>query len=314
MNIKKGDVKTIFPFFLIKSKIFGNRLISLPFLDFGGVRGEFDKKFILEVLNEIKEKFKGDSRYLEIRLNSFSPDYKKIEKILLEEGFKKELKGYQFILKLKKEEELWEGFDRLARKGIKKAKKSDLRIKEMDSEKELRIFYDLYIKNMRNFGTPQHSYEYFANLLKKFKENFRGLNCYKNEKLIGSLIVLYSEDYMYAAYNFSEHNSLIYQPNDLLYWKMITWAIKNNIKYFDFGQCEPNVEKGTHAYGIYKFKRKWTGDLYERPYFKYSFGCVGDKENSSEKDKYKKMIGLWKTLPLPIIKKLGPKIASQLAL
>jgi lipid II:glycine glycyltransferase (peptidoglycan interpeptide bridge formation enzyme) len=307
----KEKITKVFPFFLVESKLFGNRIISQPFIDSCGPLGDFDKKFIQNVINEIKEKFK-DIKHIEIRLNTFVKNYEKIESCLSEMGFKKESKRHQFILKLESEESLWGKFDRITRKAIKKAEKSELKLKEIINEEELKKFYELYLKDMRAFGTPQHSYDFFSNLLNIMNKNFRGLNCYKDGNLIGSLIVFYTKDYMYAAYNFSERNYLKYQPNDILYWEMIKWAIRKNIKYFDFGQTEINAEEGSHAAGIYKFKKKWLGNLYERPYFYLSFGP--EEKISDKKKGYEKAIEIWKKTPKPLIKIMDLKICSQLAL
>ena len=78
MNIKDKVVKTIFPFFLVKSKIFGDRLISQPFIDVGGPLGEFDENFIIGVIENLKRKFEKDLKSIEIRINTFLSDYEKI--------------------------------------------------------------------------------------------------------------------------------------------------------------------------------------------------------------------------------------------
>ncbi len=311
LNIKE-EIKSVFPFFLIKSRIFGNKLISQPFSDFGGPKGEFDKKFLLEVIKDIKGKFKGQITHIELRLNNFSEEYPEIEKLLFEQGFKKESGNkHQFILRLTNEENLWNTFDRITRKGIKKAKKSELELKDITNEKELKRFYKLYLKNMKKFGSPQHSYSFFLNLLKYLKDNFKGINCYKKEKLIASLISFYTKDYMCAAYNSSEHEYLKYQPNDLLHWEMIRWAIQKGIKYFDFEECEIDAKKGTHAAGLYRFKAKWKGELYERPYFYYYFK-KRKRDYIKKKNNLKKYRSVWSKLPFPIIKLIGPKICSEL--
>ena len=309
LNKKNNNIDIIFPFFLIKSKIFGNRLISLPFIDFGGTIGKIDNKFLKEALNYIKKN--ENVSKIEIRLNDFVEDYKKIEKNLINSGFKKEFKKNQFILQLRDEEELWNNFNRITKKGIKKAKKSNLQLKEINNEKELKLFYKLYFNNMKNFGAPQHSYNFFNNLM-NMKKEFKGLNCYKEGELIGSLIILYTKDYAYAAYNVSNRKFLIYQPNDLIHWEIIKWCIKKRIKYFDFGQCDANSKEGTHDYGIYKFKRKWGGRLYNRYYFYYGF----DKKDKIKSVKKKRDLlkEIWSKLPYPLIKIIGPKIASQLGI
>lgn len=312
LNNKEGEIKGIFPFFFVESKRFGNRLISQPFIDFGGPVGEYDSDFIVECLNEIKLNFKESCEYVEVRLNNSVDYYKEIEENLMSQGFEKDLRRQQFILDLTNEEELWGGFDRITRKAIKKAEKSELKIREINGKEELKFFYELYIKSMRNFGTPQHSLDYFEYLLKSDKI-FKGLNCWKDGKLISSLIILHSENYAYAAYNFSEPEYLKYQPNDLLYWEIIKWAIKSKIKKFDFGQVEANAPEGSHAAGIFKFKNKWGGKLYDRPYFYYYFSNQS-KKVENKRDKYAFATKLWKKLPLFILNIVGPKICAQLAL
>lgn len=307
-----NNVKAIFPFFIVKSKLLGNRLISLPFIDNGGFLGEYKKEDIRKLIKELKKI--DDLKYIEIRLNSFMENFENDKKILLKLGFNKEKSKNQIILELKNKDILWDGFNRITKKGIKKAEKSELKIKEINNEKEIKIFYKLYIKNMKNFGTPQHSYKYFLNLFRCLKKKFKGLNCYKNKILIGSIIILYTKNYSYLAFSISDSKYSKYRPNDLLHWEIIKWAEKDNIKYFDLGQCEANAPQRSRAEGIYKFKKKWLGEVYDRNYFYYYFDKKDKKESVRNKNKLKKFKIIWKKLPLPIIKIIGPKIASQLGI
>jgi len=307
-----NNVKAIFPFFIVKSKLMGNRLISLPFIDNGGFLGEYKKEDTKTLIEELKKI--DDLKYIEIRLNSFMENFENDKKILLKLGFNEEKSKNQIILELRNKDVLWECFDRITRKGIKKAEKSKLKIREIKNEEEIKMFYKLYLKNMKNFGAPQHSYKYFSNLFRFLKKEFKGLNCYKDKKLIASLIVLFSKNHIHAAYNSSDNRYLIYQPNDLLHWEIIKWAYKNNIKYFDMGQCEANAEKGTHAEGIYRFKKKWLGEVYQRDYFYYYFDEKDEKKTEKDKDRLKRFRNIWKRLPSLIIKIIGPKIASQLGI
>lgn len=311
MSIKNNKVNALFPFFLVKSKLFKDRLISLPFFDNGGFLGEYAQEDLKELIIELK-KIPG-LKGVEIKLNSFLNEYKTNRNIFLEEGFAEEDSKNQIVLELKNKEELWEDFDRMTKKGIKKAEKSGLTLKEIGEENELKKFYKIYLKNMKDFGSPQHSYKYFANLFNYMKEEFKGLNCYKGEELIGSLIVLCYNDLIYAAYNSSERKFLKYQPNDLLHWELIKWGAEKGIKYFDFGQCDKDAEKGNHAEGIFRFKSKWKGKIYDKKSFYYN---LSKDKNSKEnkKNNLKKFRAVWKKLPLPILKIIGPKINSQLGI
>lgn len=301
--------KAIFPFFMVKSKLLGNRLISLPFLDNGGFLGSYNKENIKELIRELKKDEK--IKHIEVRMNASSENFKKVEKILKDIGFEKEASRQQFIVRLTSEKDLWKRFHKHTRNDIRKAEKSNLKIKEIEDDSELKKFYKLYLKNMKFFGTPQHSYNFFKNLLEIAKRNMIGFNCYFKNKLIGSIILFYQGKHGYISYNVSDINYREHRPNDLLYWKTIKWAMKKGIKDIDLGQIDKNSED-ERAIGLYKFKRKWLGETYDRTYFYYSFGRR--KENIEKKDKLKKFRTVWKKLPLPIIKIFGPKVASEVAL
>jgi hypothetical protein len=304
--IKENKIIGIFPFFMIKSKIFDNRLISLPFIDTCGFLFKDDNalKYIIEKIKDEHQNTK-----LEIRLNTFLKNFNKTEKILLKQGFKETKEKKQAIIQLKPEEEMWNKFHKHTRNDIRKAEKSDLTIKIIDDEKELLKFYKLYTHNMKAFGTPPHSYKFFQNMMELMKCNFYGLNCYKDDKIIGSLILLHHKTQGYIAFNASDNKYLQYRPNDLLYWQTIKWSIKNKIQYLDLGQVEINASEGSHALGLQRFKDKWLGDLYDRIYFNYP-----NNEGISKKDKYKKLRKLWSMLPQFIIKRIGPKICSELGI
>jgi len=297
-----------FPFFIVKSYLFGDRLISVPFLDVGGPSEKISSSLVDKII-----KFANYKKLIkiEVRTNTFSKNFKNVEKILLKNGFEKNAEKSQFIISLLSEEKMWKNFHKHTRNDIRKSEKSGLVLKKIDSEKELENFYFLYLKEMKNFGTPQHSYEFFLNLMKEMGENFFGISCYKNEKIIGSLIALYEEKYGYIGFNVSDRENLQFRPNDFLYWPTIKHSIKRKSEYLDLGQVEKNASKGSRAHGLYKFKNKWLGTLYERIYFTYSFEKL---ENADNREKLKKLRSFWKKLPLPLIRLIGPKITRELGI
>ncbi len=129
------------------------------------------------------------------------------------------------------------------------------------------------------------------------------------EDIAGSIILFYNGKNGYISFNVSEPKYRQYRPNDFLYWEIIKLAIKKGVKYLDLGQIDKD-SSDQRAIGLYKFKRKWLGDVHDRVYYYYD---LEKKENKSEKkDKLKKFRSIWKKIPSPILKLIGPKIASQL--
>src|SRR3989338_3982293 len=58
-------IKTILPFVAVKSILFGNRIISTAYLEYGGFVGE--EKEVNSILCHLQERYGKDYAYLEIR-------------------------------------------------------------------------------------------------------------------------------------------------------------------------------------------------------------------------------------------------------
>jgi lipid II:glycine glycyltransferase (peptidoglycan interpeptide bridge formation enzyme) len=280
----------------VKSFIFGERIISLPFLDVIEVK-DIEKEDVSETLN------------FEVRLSEFYAGFFSLKKKLIEFGFKENFVKAHIVSELTSEEDFWKRFHKHTRNDIRKAEKSGLKIKKINSLIELKKFYFLYLKEMKNFGTPQHSFKFFENCFNLLKKDFCGFNCYKRKKLIASVILFINNDYGYVSFNVSDSNFRNFRPNDFLYGNLIRWAIKNKIKFFDLGQVDLNPTKNSREENLLKFKRKWLGKEYRRIYFTKGFDYKQKKKES-----LKKFRRIWRHLPTPIIKIIGPRVVSRMGI
>ena len=99
-GIEDNGVKFIAPFFLIKSNLFGDRLISVPFLENGGFLGMIDKKSLKELKEKILEDLRNKNiKNIEIRLNSSMKDFERIRGIFNRLGFDEDSSKRKFIIK-----------------------------------------------------------------------------------------------------------------------------------------------------------------------------------------------------------------------
>jgi lipid II:glycine glycyltransferase (peptidoglycan interpeptide bridge formation enzyme) len=274
--------------------LFGKKIVSLPFID-----TIYTKIITREDLLETEN--------FEIRLSEINPDIENIKRILLKEGFNENIFKGHIVSELTSEKDFWERFHKHTRNDIRKAEKSGLILKKIDSKRELEKFYEIYFEEMKRFGTPQHSQKFFENCLEIMEESFVGWNCYKDDKIIGTITLFVNEDYVYVPFNISDINFRDLRPNDLLYWESIKWCIKNNKKFFDIGQIDLEYQNNSREESLIRFKRKWLGKEYRRLYFTRGF-----KIEYAKKDKLKKFRAVWKNLPRIIIKLIGPKICSNL--
>ncbi|HOW36929.1 MAG TPA: GNAT family N-acetyltransferase [Candidatus Pacearchaeota archaeon] len=285
----------------VKSKIFGEKIIFLPFLDTLQLSSEIDEKELNKLL-ENNEKTK-----LEIRTSESDVNLKKLEKVLMKKGFVNNVVKGHILSELTSQEDFWNRFHKHTRNDIRKAEKSSLEIKKIGDLKELKQFYSLYLQQMKEFGTPQHSFLFFKNCLEVMLDSFYGLNCYFNKRLIGSIILFINKEYAYVSFNVSNPKYRGTRVNDLLYWEAIKWGMKNKIKKLDIGQVDLEHEPNSREENLFKFKTKWLGKVYKKVYFTKNFAY-----ESSKKDSLKKFRAIWKKLPLFLIKFIGPLICSQL--
>jgi lipid II:glycine glycyltransferase (peptidoglycan interpeptide bridge formation enzyme) len=248
-NCKNLSTKSM-PFVKVKSKIIGERIILLPFLDVFPIR----ELSYSEIYNFLKQE-KNNKEKIEIRLSEFNENLDLISKTLKKNGFKRNIVKGHIVSNLTNQEDFWNRFHKHTRNDIRKSEKSDLIIKKIDSIKELKKFYSLYLREMKRFGTPQHSFNYFKNCLDLMKENFFGLNCYFNNKVVGSIIIFLDKENGYIAFNVSSKKARNLRPNDLLYWEAIKECMQRGVKNLDFGQIDLSSISGSREENLLRFKK-----------------------------------------------------------
>ena len=143
---------------------------------------------------------------------------------------------------------------RSIRRFIRKAEENNLSFRLGNSEKDLKIFYDLEVKLRRDIGLPPAPYNFFYSIwsnLKKSSMVFLPIVSVDKEPIAASL-VLYYKDRIYFEYTgLSKKHKKLY-GNHKIHWEMIKLAQKEyNIKYVDLGRVSIN-----HASLIF-FKENW---------------------------------------------------------
>ena len=119
----------------VKSKIFGNRLISLPFSDYGKL-GPVDEKEVGFIVDE------AGASYVEIRIPEWRDE---ILKTFYENGFLIGVTYKTFLLNISENwEKMWKNLNKKIRNSIRYALKNEVKIRSVKEEDDLKIFYNLY--------------------------------------------------------------------------------------------------------------------------------------------------------------------------
>lgn len=296
MAKEDGKVKGILPLFLIKSRIFGSSLVSLPFVDYGGVTAkskETAKKLISAAI-EIAKENKVD--YLELR------DIKQME----DERLLVKKTKVSFILPLNPNPEiiLKKVLHQNKRNKIRKANKY-LNVSIGKGEEEILKCNKVFSKAMRELGTPIYPKQFIRNIVETFPDqtviflaNFEG-------KVIGAKLAFLFKDVMIFLLHYSIREFFKFAPNDFLYWTAIKYACENGYKTCDFGRC--TLDSGT-----FEFKKKF-GAEQRQLYYKYYLNNTSEVPDlSPSSKKYKLAIAIWKRLPLFITEMVGPRIIKSI--
>jgi serine/alanine adding enzyme len=294
---KDDEIKILLPITSIKSKIFGNKIISSSYIEYGGFVGDF--RLFSEIVLSLQEKFKADNDYLEIRGNILG-NHPTLGKYMKKENLYK-----RFVLDL--EGDVWKGIQKSKRKAIKKSH-GLVEIKGVQ-EPELDEFYQLYLENMKRFGSPPYSKKYFQSFYKHLVSKGMGkiLGSYVEGKLVSALLGFTYGNRVHILIAISDPKSQELRPNDATHWSFIKWAIENKYKHFDFGR----VREGS---GQYEYKRKWGGELIDLPSYFMLWNTQDVPITDPNSAKYKLMVSTWKKLPLKITEKLGMKLRKELGI
>jgi FemAB-related protein (PEP-CTERM system-associated) len=291
--------KGVFPLAYVKSFIFGNRLISLPFADYGGPCTN-DK----ETTDELISKGENTGKELNVDFIEIRSPCEEHFDIFKKHGFVRRDDYFTFILELDREvEELWRIIGRKNRNMVRKAEKSDVKIVEAKSKSDLKAFYTSYLKTMKRLGSPPQPYKFFETIWNLFypKNLIIPLATYNDMHIGGSLFFIH-KDTIHHAYNCSLKDYLGLGQNDLMQWYIIKWGNENGFKYLDFGRTRENA-------GNVLFKKRWGGELVKMPYF-YKFYKKELKER--EEIQYEGLSKLWsKYMPEFVANRIGARIIKQ---
>ena len=296
----------------IKSRIFGSRLASLPFCEYGGpvIDSLIDSSVmklslsaIIRAINKLAKKLGVNS--IELRnppLLSF------ISEILLNYDYSKSQRYVTFRLNLAKPiDQIWDSLDRNKRKMIKRAVKSGLIVDEVQTYPQLKAYYELYLKTQVRHGSPPNSYSFFETIfdLLYLKKMCKILIAKYQSRIIGGVIAFHYGDTIYLWNNVIDDKYRDLNPTDLIFWEIIEWGAKNNFKILDFGRTRINT-------AIYRFKKAWGGQ--KTPLYDYLYFLKKKEFPDPAQNKYAYLSRIWSLIPKILTQRLGPRIIKEIAL
>jgi FemAB-related protein (PEP-CTERM system-associated) len=286
-----GRLVGLLPLCYVRSLLFGRFLVSLPYLNSGGVLADND-----DVAQALVDRAVGLAdclkvRHLELR-HEKSIDHPALSRTLTSKvHMRLPLPGTA--------EQLWNDFDPKVRNQIRKGEKAGLDVLWGGLEL-LPDFYRVFARNMRDLGTPVFARGLFESVLRQFPDDAEICALRLAGKPVAAALLVHGRGVteVPSASCLRSHNST--NANMLMYWHLLQRAVSRGQSTFDFGRS--SLDSNT-----FRFKKQW-GAQPEPAAWQY-YVRRGDVDNMRrESGKYDRFVRIWQRLPVPLTRWIGPAI------
>ena len=289
-----GEWQGMLPLVHMRSKLFGNFIVSVPYVNYGGllIRSE---AAVTPLLNEAERlRCTAGASHVELRHLSYC----------LEDQPSRQHKVTMLLGLADNIDDQWRTFNAKVRNQVRKAEKNGLHC-VIGQLELLDAFYQVFARNMRDLGTPVYSKKFFRNVLATFSDSTKIIAVYHEGNVIAAGIALWFKKTLEIPWASSIRDYKAYCPNNMLYWQAIQFAIEHGFKTFDFGRSTPNE-------GTYHFKKQW-GAQPRQLHWQYLMAKDASMPSLNPSNpKYQIAIRVWQRLPLPLTKALGPHIVRNI--
>jgi FemAB-related protein (PEP-CTERM system-associated) len=284
----------VLPLVKFRSRLFGRFMVSLPFVNYGGVLADDDEAALALTTRAVAIARDECMSHVELRhrIRRFPDLPVKQHKVAM-------------IMRLQSEvDRTWQGLDRKVRNQIRKAEKSGLTPVTGGLDR-LDAFYRVFAQNMRDLGTPVYPRQFFAEMLTEFPDRagIVAVNLGPETIAAGITFTYHGVVEVPSASSLRAHRALC--PNHLMYWTVIERAIADGLHALDFGRSTPDE-------GTYQFKRHWGAEALP---LAWEYGLVGRNtlpDRSVSNPKFRAAGEIWKHIPVPVASWLGPRIVRFL--
>lgn len=287
-----GEILGLLPLVRVRSRLFGDYLLSMPFLSYGGPLGAQPCRELL-VEAAVDEARAAGVDLLELRSRDRLPGDLAVSDRKLT------------VVKPLPEtsEELWEtGLKAKLRSQVRRPMKEGMTARF--GPNGLADFYAVFARTMRDLGTPVLPKSFFEAILQHFGEvAVVGVIEYQGRAVAAGLGFLWCGE-VEITWAGALREYAASAPNMLLYWTFMEESLRRGARAFNFGRCSPG--SGTH-----RFKMQWGAEEYPLPWAQWTPRGVASTPNP-DSAKFRIATRVWSRLPVGIANLVGPRISRLL--
>jgi FemAB-related protein (PEP-CTERM system-associated) len=303
---REGALTGILPLVHIKSYLFGNTLVSMPFQDYGGIIVQNEEAF--RALRDRALQLKQELGAQSLELRDREPQSgicivkERTRSFPTTEGRPYGDKATLVLDISDSIENLWKSFSPKVRNQVRKAQKLGLS-SQVGGIELLDEFYKPFSVNMRDLGSPVHHLKFLKQIFSVFGENARVVLVQEGAQTIGGLIALFFKNTVVVPWASCYRQYFSKCPNNLLYWDTMQYACERGYTTFDFGRS--SIGSGT-----YNFKTQW--GACPEPLRWQRFNKSTDSSNM-ESLRFRMASIIWKYIPIDLANIIGPCIRRYIA-
>ncbi len=291
---RDGAITGVLPLLHVKTALFGNTLISLPFCVYGGPMAVDAESFAALDAYAADAMRRAGATATEYRFRE-APD----AAVLPGEWHAKDDLYVTFRKPIGADDEAnLKAIPRKQRAMVRKGIERGL-VSRVDQDVD--GLHAIYAESVRNLGTPVFAARYFRILAAVFRDNMDVLTVLDQDRPVASVLNFYYRDEVLPYYGGGAEAARAVAGNDFMYWEVMRRAAARGCRLFDFGRSKAGT-------GAFAFKKNWgftPQPLLHR--FRLKPGAAIPDHNPLN-PKYQLFIAAWKRLPLPIANRLGPMI------
>ena len=288
-----GAICGVLPAFLVRSAFLGPHVISVPFLNSGGICATdaaarlalIDDSLSLVRLNHVK--------HFEMRCAYPAPS-----------GLSVREHKVRIVLDLPETSDLlWKSLRGEIRNRTRRAQNAGLAVEFGSSD--VRGFYRVFAENMRDLGVPAHPLRFFKAVLARVGSS-ELVVVRDGQEVIGGAILIRHRDSVEVPWISCLRSRFEHCPNNILYWEMMCKACDEGLRKFDFGRSSPDT-------GPAVFKMRW-GARAEQLYWHYALphGAALPSETGSRNPKFELASRVWRRTPRAVTDFVGPRLIGHL--
>jgi FemAB-related protein (PEP-CTERM system-associated) len=293
MAERGGVVCGVLPLVHVRSRLFGNALVSMPFAVYGGPVASSPEA--LAALD-------AAALALAERLGVDHLEYRCRERQRPGWPCKDELYA-TFVRPLAADPQAnLTAIPRKQRAVVRKSLAAGLAARIIEDPASL---WRLYAESVHRLGTPVFARRYFVELKREFGADCELLMIEGGDRSVSAVLSFYFRDTVLPYYAGGTEEARRLGAFDFMYWDVMRRAGEAGIGRFDFGRSK----RGT---GAFDFKRNW-GFEPTPLHYEYHLRHGGALPDLSPLNpKYRSFIALWRQLPLPVANAAGPWLARSL--